>query len=381
MSQMRILFITHAYYNKGGVEEHVRDLSEKIGKAYKAYILTPVQHGKLQHFQLLENGVIKKIFPANFIPWPMTPFKDNLAMQALNQSINIVNPNIIHIHHIQNWPLEILYNICKTSIPTALTIHDYFLATPLFTMEFSEHPKELLSKDYALKIFGSDISEYLKQRREVITNSINKIKVLITPTVSAKDEISKAIPAEYKVIPHGIKSFVLKTRPKSNKLRFGFVGSIIRQKGWQTLLEANNRLDKFKDKYELQIYGAGYDSDKLSSYNNIDYRGSYTKKDLPDILSNFDVGIIPSIFKETFCYTKAEMQSANCPLIVSNIGALPENINKDIGLVFNPGDANDLSEKMVDMINNYKSKSWLIPKPRTTFEMTNDYLTLYSELL
>ena len=383
MAKERILFLTHAYYNKGGVEEHIRDLSKVLNNEIDVYILTPVQNGNHQHFQLLRKGIIQQIFPGNFINWPLTPYKDNLASYAIEKSIELARPQIIHIHHLQNWPLETLNNIISTKIPSMMTIHDYFLATPLFTMEFSNHPKELLTKEYSIRVFGGDISEYLIKRREVITSSLNQLKILITPSKNAKTEMEKVIPTEYKVVPHGIRYFNVRKKisATANKIRFGYIGSIIRQKGWLTLVESFKKTFERHKNIELHMYGDGYDKEKLINQPDIHYHGKFTKKDLGQILSTFDIGIIPSIFKETFCYTLAEMQYANLPVIASKIGALTEKIDDSNGKLFIPGDKEDLSAKIGWFINNFTSKNWDINKPRSIEEMKDDYINIYQSLM
>lgn len=380
MSKTKILHITHAYYNKGGIEEHVRDLSAGLHAEFDNYILTPVQTNKLQHYQLLKNCTLKHTYPGNYISWPVSSIKDNLAVHALQSAVQTCTPDVIHIHHLQNWPLEILHQICKFEIPTIFTIHDYFLATPLFTMEFSEHPRELLTKEYSEKIFGTDISEYLKLRREFFTSSLNKIKALITPSVSARQEIIKIFPSEYTVIPHGITPFYKEKRDKGESITFGYIGSIIRQKGWRTLIDAFISAAKKRNMISLRISGAGYESSEIPVHEKIEYVGPYTKKDIPQLLSHIHVGIIPSIFKETFCYTKAEMQQAELPLIVSRIGALPEGIDSDSGLIFSPGNIEELENKIIECVDTFHTRTWNIPSPRTLADMCADYKQLYLSL-
>jgi len=383
MSKVRILYITHAYYNRGGIEEHLRDLSFGLKNDFEIYILTPVISEGSQHFQLLKNDLICEIYPGNVIHSPKSELKDNLAEFALEDAIRKIKPNLIHIHHIQNWPLSIIKFISDLEIPKVITIHDYFLATPLYTLEFSNHPRELLSPEYSKMIFGQDISEYLKIRRNIITGSINKFNLLITPSNNTKSEISKIIPASYQVIHHGISQ--PQARPKvlaEGKIRFGYIGSLIRQKGLATLLEAFSKASKHLPQIELHIFGSGYEQHDFSqSSDSTFYHGSYSRRDLPEILSSFDVGVIPSIFKETFCYTLAEMQHAKIPVLASRIGSLNDFITEENGRFFAPGDIEDLIKGIEWFTENFDSKTFEIAEPKSLERMSLEYRDIYQSLI
>jgi glycosyltransferase involved in cell wall biosynthesis len=381
-TKSNILFITHAYYNKGGVEEHVRDLCLGLKDTFNCYILTPVnEHPQFPHYQLIFNGIPVEIFSANPFNQALSPLKDEFANTALNRTLKKIKPDLIHVHHLQNWPLEILKQIIDSSIPTIFTAHDYFLATPIFTMEFSDHPKDLLSKDYSMRLFGKDITDYLKLRRSIYLESINKLKHLIVPSKNTQNEMSKIIATDYKIISHGIKEFsVRKTISDSKNLNFGYIGSLIRQKGWETLIKGFKIAKEKNRNIHLKVYGNGFDKESVIANKEIDYCGPYTRKDLPEILSNFQIGIIPSIFKETFCYSLAEIQQAELPVIASNIGAIPERVNLNSGFLFEPGNHEQLAEKILNMATEYQSRKWEINKPKQIYEMCIDYKNLYQSI-
>lgn len=385
MNKESIIFITHAYYNKGGVEEHIRDLSTGLSDEYDCFILTPVITDLGQQYHLIKNSSLLRVFKGNKISWPVTEEEDALSRLAIEQSLKLSHAKIIHIHHLQNWPLNTMKVLVSTKIPCIMTTHDYFLATPIFTMEFSDHPRELLTKEYSNKVFGADISEYLKKRREAITQNYNLIKLHITPSETTKIEISKIFPTKYQVISHGIKNFIPRKKTSSNKVRFGYIGSLIRQKGWEVLVKAFVQANNKNENIELYIYGGGADQEKLEQYIKktdckIFYQGHYQRNDIADLTSTFDIGVIPSIFKETFCYTLAEMQQANIPIIASNIGALCEKINSSSGELFEAGNVNELTNKILSFANTFQTKEWSIPKPRSLSNMCNEYKLIYREI-
>lgn len=64
-------------------------------------------------------------------------------------------------------------------------------------------------------------------------------------------------------------------------------------------------------------------------------------------MSKASVLIVPSIWYETFGLVVAEAYAAGLPVIASRIGALSEIVREgETGLLFKPGDARDLADKM-----------------------------------
>jgi len=394
MKKPRILFITHAYYNRGGVEEHIKTLAQVLSD-FEIGILSPVLTGfGVQHYQLIYKNIPLLMFQGPELSWPMPPFQEKNADRALKESIRQFKPDIIHVHHLGNWPTSMIEQVIETGLPVVKSLHDYYCLTPHFTMEFTDEMSNenisaktlrdtLVSKEYSTKIFGKDFSIYLSQRRQYYQEQLGKLSACIVPSKYAKVEYDKVLSLDLQVIGHGISHFEVppKIKEKNNKIRFGYIGSLIRQKGIETLIDAFNNAREKNNTIELYLYGGGQ-INPLALPNGITWFGNYRRNDLPHILSEFDVGIIPSIFKETFCYTLSELFLAKKAVIASSIGALSERVIHDKnGLLVRPGDSKSLEEAILLMANEYQSKSWDIEMPKCEEEMALEYTSLYNSLL
>lgn len=394
MKKPRILFITHAYYNRGGVEEHIKTLAQVLSN-FEIGILTPVLTGfGVQHYQLIYKNIPLLMFQGPELSWPMPPFQQREADKALKESIRQFKPDIIHIHHLGNWPTSMIEQVIETGLPVVKSFHDYYCLTPHFTMEFTDEILDensstktlsdaLVSKEYSVKIFGKDFSIYLLQRREYLQKQLSKLSACIAPSQYAKAEHEKVLSLDLQIISHGITHFEIppKIKGKESILRFGYIGSLIRQKGIQTLIDAFKNAREKSDSIELHLYGGGQiNTSALPS--GIKWFGNYRRNDLPHILSEFDIGIIPSIFKETFCYTLSELFLAKKAVIASSIGALSERvIPEKNGLLVKPGDSRSLEEAILLMADEYHSKSWDIEIPKSEEDMALEYTSLYNSLL
>lgn len=159
-----------------------------------------------------------------------------------------------------------------------------------------------------------------------------------------------------------------------NKYVIGFVGRLVLEKGIYTLIEAFELL-----KYKTYMRNKTYILLLLSSMeppadlkkrveglgNQVKFIGKIPHEEFPQYMNLFDVLVLPSVttptWKEQFGRVMIEAMACGVPVIGSNSGAIPEVIN-DAGLVFAEGDANDLAEKILQLMTNQKLRQELSQK-------------------
>lgn len=144
---------------------------------------------------------------------------------------------------------------------------------------------------------------------------------------------------------------------KSNYLVF--IGRLSKEKGASILLDAFTIINKEYPDIHLKILGSGSEQDRLQEkikkyhLKNIDFVGRKNFYEVLESLKNSMLMIMPSIWYECFPMTIREAYACGKPVIASNLGSLAE-IVKDgkNGLLFEPGNAEDLAEKIRWMVNN-----------------------------
>jgi glycosyltransferase involved in cell wall biosynthesis len=67
----------------------------------------------------------------------------------------------------------------------------------------------------------------------------------------------------------------------------------------------------------------------LDAHENVELRGHYTTDDLDELLDEFDVGIIPSVWEEAYGYTGIELLAKGLPVIGNRLGGLPDYVIDD----------------------------------------------------
>jgi glycosyltransferase involved in cell wall biosynthesis len=259
------------------------------------------------------------------IAFPETPIHQKEHESFFIEALDQIKPDLVHIHHLLNWPFGILELLNERNIPFVLSLHDYYLLTPHFTMQGVTDPKVTLGSNYSTKIFGVDISKYLRDRRAYLKENIASAKKIIAPSKYIKKTFQSIFSEDVVIVPHAIEEKEFKDSQQCKK-SFGFIGSFLPQKGIQILIDAYKIYRSQNGTFDLELFGGDISALGLEQINGINSYGVYDSEDLGSISSKFSVGIIPSIFPESFCLTLSELWQMNKPVISFAIGALEERL-------------------------------------------------------
>ncbi len=143
----------------------------------------------------------------------------------------------------------------------------------------------------------------------------------------------------------------------------------------------------------LTIYGARtpwtqdyYDRLKeQASGLEVDFRGPYQREDLPEVLREQDVVVLPAIWPETFSIVIREANLLGLPVIASRIGAIPEAIKEGVnGFLFEPRDREDLGKSMLRFIENprlLQEMTLKMQRPKSMAEHALEMVELYSKIM
>lgn len=131
-----------------------------------------------------------------------------------------------------------------------------------------------------------------------------------------------------------------------------FVGRLEKIKGVHTLLNAMKRCPEIS----LLIVGSGTQEAELralkniESLSNVTFVGKKNRKETLNIINQAAFLVCTSEWYEVLGFTVVEAMALSKPVIGANIGAIPEMvINEYTGLLFEPGNAEDLSQKMSNL--------------------------------
>lgn len=212
--------------------------------------------------------------------------------------------------------------------------------------------------------------------------SIKKAESVITISKSSRDDIIKEYGIDENkvhVIYPGVRSFfdlqphIYAMNELQNKYNISenyilFVGTLQPRKNIERLIEAFSKIPDKKNNLQLVIIGKkGWQyepilsaPDRFGVKNKVRFLDFVPDEDLKLFYKNAICMVWPSLY-EGFGLPVLEAMGNDCPVITSNISSLPE-AGGDAAMYVDPNDADDISEKIIQIINNKNIRNKMIEK-------------------
>lgn len=265
-------------------------------------------------------------------------------------------PDIVHIHNL--FPLispSILPECRKANVPVVMTVHNYRLICPngLFMAHGRVCEKCRRGREYncflnncegsLFKSLGYGLRNYVARKKKYFRNNVT---FYCAQTEFQKQKlIAEGYPAtRIVVIPNMVKDTCVHHINNSGDF-VGYVGRVSPEKGISTLIEATAMCPDV-------LFKAAGNYDRMPELivqtpDNFEFLGSIQSKKLGDFYALSRFIVLPSICFEGFPSVLLESMIQSKPVIASRIGGLPEIVEDGVtGLLFEPGNAKDLSEKI-----------------------------------
>ena len=155
-----------------------------------------------------------------------------------------------------------------------------------------------------------------------------------------------------------VKNYDEKQVDLSGRLRFIFVGREFFRKGGYDILRC---FEQLSDSYDFELIVISSLKEKNNQFLSRekkqeakriikDYSGSWLtyyfelqNESLLSLMKGCHVGLLPT-YSDTFGYSVLEFQACGCPVITTDVRALPEINNDDAGWIINTGDKKKTSE-------------------------------------
>lgn len=161
------------------------------------------------------------------------------------------------------------------------------------------------------------------------------------------------------------KLFTPIVREKNSNAPFVFMyhGTLTHIYGLDIAIEAFSTAKIHMPKAELWIIGDGPErltleqlADQLNLKDKVKFLGVFPQEDIPEQLAQCDVGILPTrrdrFLDLSFSNKLPEYVVMGKPVIVSRLKAIRHYFSEDAIAFFEPENATDLAEKMIDLYNN-----------------------------
>lgn len=386
---MRILFALHTYLpeGRGGTEVHVHALAQRLRGRHAVRVVCREGDPKKPDFavtrEIFEGVEVVRINHLHgWAPDFEWIYKSGRVHELFERELVAFGPDLVHVHHLTGLSTTIVETIKSGGLPLVMTLHDFWTVCPrgqrikkdleicedvdrnlcfhclggIWPNIFRDRDALRTELDSRGRLAPRPLAEFDRHLAYIL----NLADVLITPSWFHRERMLDfpIDPGRIVALPHGLdhepyRSIQRKPRPVR---KIGFIGSVIPIKGPHVLVDAFRLLGR--PDLELHIHGdafAFHDDkdyrDRLKSrtigMRNVFFHGAYLPPDLPRILSELDVLVVPSLWWESFCLTIREGQLAGIPVIASDLGAMREALDGEgCGLLFRAGDARELADRI-----------------------------------
>lgn len=306
-------------------------------------------------------------------------FSSSYSRSTYKEVIKIIEehkPDICHVHNTLTLITPSVYYACKKmGVPIVQTLHNYrLICANAYLFRNGKVCEECVGKSlYHSVKYGC----YRNSRFQtyVLARTIewnkkngtwnNLIDAYIALTKFSKRKFFDGGLPENKIF---IKPNFLFEDPgysENNEGYFLFAGRLDETKGVNVLIEAAKTLPNLK----FKVAGDGPLKEKIIAVPNIEYLGQLKKNELLGFVQKTAALVFSSIWFEAMPMTILESFACGKPVIGSNLGAMAEIIeDSKTGLLFEPGNANDLAEKILWAKNNPEKMREMGLNARKEFE-------------
>ncbi|PIY95968.1 MAG: group 1 glycosyl transferase [Candidatus Kerfeldbacteria bacterium CG_4_10_14_0_8_um_filter_42_10] len=367
---MKILQINKFYFEQGGTERYFFDLIKLLEKHGHKVIPFAMEHKNnlktdyARYFPSFVDTLRLGISP-NKLKAIGRMFYSFEAKRQLEALIKKERPQIAHIHNIYHQiSPSILPVLKKYQIPAVMTVHDYKLICPNYTLYTEGAPCErckggrycqafyhrCLKDSYAASALVA-LEMHFHKWLKIYQNNID---LFITPSDFVREKLTSfGINAQkIMVLPHFIESQTMEPEYNEGKYLL-YAGRLKKEKGVDVLIEAMKNLPQV----ELRIAGTGPDEQALKKsaegLSNVKFLGQVAQSEMAGLYRQALAVVIPSRVWETFGLTAAESMAFGKPVIAAKMGALPELVKEgQTGSLFESENPADLAKKIEFLVKN-----------------------------
>jgi glycosyltransferase involved in cell wall biosynthesis len=303
-------------------------------------------------------------------------------------------PDIVHFHNIWYLISPAAYSACRDAgVPVVQTLHNFrFFCTNALLMKNGKACEKCIGKiPWRGAVYGCYRGSRLHSVPIAFTESIHKligtwndkIDAFIALTEFSKKKFVECGLPEEKIF---VKPNFLANPPDpkySHQDYAVFLGRLSVEKGLNVLINAFQDLSTMNyelsamsyQPFHLKIIGDGplrgqlEEKVKAEKIHNIEFSGRKNFDECMNLLARAQFMVMPAICYENFPMAIREAFACGKPVIASNLGAMAELVqDRRTGLLFEPGNHEDLAEKITWMVEHENECIEMGKNARKVFE-------------
>jgi glycosyltransferase involved in cell wall biosynthesis len=271
----------------------------------------------------------------------------------IRKLISCFRPDVIHAHN--TFPLvspSLYWAAAEAKVPVVQTLHNFRLLCPQATFFRDGHIcEDCLGRLPWRSIVHRCYRDSTTQSAGLggmlaIHRGLNTWRSKVTRYIALNEFcrnkfIEGGLPAERIVVKPNFVDFDESAPYERSGLLY--VGRLSIEKGIDVLARATSTLTDA----QVRIVGVGLEQAKVIDVPGIEWLGALSRTQVWEKMGQAVALVFPSITYESFGLVALEAFASGTPVIASRINAIPDLVEEgETGLLFTPGDAADLADKM-----------------------------------
>lgn len=368
---MNILLVNKYHFPKGGADRAYLDMGALFERAGHSVAYFAMQHPKnfptpwekyfvsgIDYEEAHHVGIVEKVRIVRNILWNAE------AERNMEQLLKEFHPDIVHLHNIYHQlSPSILHPIKKRAIPTVMTLHDYKLVSPNYSLfvcgriweetkggAYWKCVRDRCVKDSVAKSMVCAAEAYFHKR----IDAYGAIRTFLSPSrflLEKFREFGFDRPIEY--LPNPLTPFPtdMSNTVLPKDAPFLFLGRLSAEKGVDVLIRA---MQEYQGSSKLCIAGEGPARASLEMLvreigmsEKVKFLGHLSGLELESARNSAKAILIPSRWYENMPYVLTESLAAGKIVVAANRGGIPERIrHSENGFLFDPEDVVSIADAL-----------------------------------
>lgn len=281
------------------------------------------------------------------------------AGREMRDLIERERPDVAHFHNLYPQLSPAVVRACnEAGVPVVMSLHDYKLVCPTAQYFRDGAPCHRCAggREYHCVLSncrGSLLESTAYAARTALARRAGWLTRGVDRFVACSDfvrrrHVAEGFPAERIVVVPNLSDMPDRLPPRPPGRYAAFVGRISPEKGVRTLVDAARIAG-----IPVRVAGAGAPAEMLAAATpDVEFVGPLGRAEVPAFLAGARFLVVPSLFEEPFGIVAAEAMGQGVPVVAARSGGLPEVVEEgETGLLFEPGDAAALAERMTRLWN------------------------------
>jgi glycosyltransferase involved in cell wall biosynthesis len=264
--------------------------------------------------------------------------------RAIRRLLDAIRPDVVHFHNLSLIGGPGLLGIPARGAVKLMTVHEHWLVCPLHVLW--KYDQGICETTACVRCcLRAGRPPQLWRLSRLMERSLRHLDALICPSLSTRREHARrgiAVPMVHLpyFLPHDYTGMPPAPIPEHPRPYVAAAGRLETIKGFQDAIEAVRSLPDL----DLRIAGSGRSEatlrERARGLGNVHFEGRLDAARIAALFRGARAVVVPSLVYETFGYVVLEAFAERAPVVVRDLGALPEIVaHSRGGLVFNSPDS------------------------------------------